>query len=218
MGANYWMGTTLARVCFSAFARWTVDGKEAVPPKGPLIVVSNHLSNADPAVLVASVPRRLHFLAKRGLFKNAVASSFLTSVGVHPVNREGADLDALRWNLRLLAHDQAIVLFPEGTRSLNGGMSRGLPGVAYIAVKSQAPILPVAITGTERINNYWRMPVPLCRLDVRLGDPFTLPSLEGKLSRPLLEHLTDMIMYRIAAMLPEDHRGYYAMREAESTQ
>ncbi len=216
MGVSYWAGSTLAKLCFTAFARWEVEGKEAVPPKGPLIVVSNHLSNADPPVLVASIPRGLHFLGKRGLFANPLSASFFTAVGVHPVNRDGTDVEALRWNLELLKRDQATVLFPEGVRSRNGGMNKGVPGVAYLATRSQAPILPVGITGTENIRSYGRLPFPLCRIVVRMGDPFTLPVLEGKLSRPLLEHLTDMIMYRVAALVPPRYRGYYTEQGARS--
>ena len=213
MAVCYMLGTGLAKLCFTAFAQWEVEGKEAVPPKGPLIVACNHLSNADPPVLASSIPRKLHFLGKRGLFSNPVASSLFTAVGVHPVNRDGGDIDALRWNLNLLKQDHSIVLFPEATRSRGEGMNRGKPGVAYIAAKSQAPILPVAITGTENIKGFWRIAFPGCPMKVRIGDPFTLPSVEGKLSRPLLEHMTDMIMYRIATLLPPEYRGYYATPE-----
>ena len=214
MALCYWIGVGLAKVCFTAFSRWEVEGEEAVPPKGSLIVVSNHLSNADPPFLVASIPRKLHFLGKRGLFANPLASAFLTAVGVHPVRREGVDVEALRWNLGLLARDQPIVLFPEGTRGRGDGMGRGLAGVAYIAAKSMAPILPVGITGTEHIKTYWRLPFPACHIKVNIGEPFTLPILEGKISRPVLEHMTDMIMYRIAALLPPEYRGYYAIQGA----
>ena len=214
MGVYYSVGTALAKLFFRAFAQWEVEGREAVPPKGPLILASNHLSNADPPFLVASVPRRLHFLGKRGLFANPVASSILSGIGVHPVNREGPDLDALRWNMQLLKRDQAVALFPEGTRSRGGGMTRGHAGVAYIHAKSQAPILPVAIIGTERIKSYARIPFPLCHIKVSIGAPFTLPTLEGRVSRPVLEHMTDMIMQRIADMLPQEYRGYYAAQEA----
>ena len=216
MGAYYSLGTGLAKICFTAFARWQVEGREAVPPNGPLIVVSNHLSNADPPMLVASVPRSLRFMGKRSLFANPLASSFLTGVSVHPVDRERADVGAVRWNLELLKRDQAIVLFPEGSRSRGEGMHRGQPGVAYIASRSQAPILPVGITGTENIKGFWRIAFPLCHVKVRIGDPFTLPILEGRLSRPVLGNLTDMIMNRIADLLPQEYRGYYSTQEARS--
>ena len=218
MAVYYRMGVTVAKLCFTAFARWEVEGREAVPPMGPLIVVSNHLANADSPMLAASVPRKMHFMAKRTLFSNPVASSLLKKVGVHPVDRDGADLRALWWSLKALSRDEPIVLFPEGTRSRGGGMTRGHPGVAYLAIKSQAPILPVAITGTEAIEGYWRIAFPLCHIKVRIGEPFSLPVLEGRPSKPVLEHMADMIMYRIADLLPQEYRGYYARDGVESRQ
>ena len=112
MAIFYKVGTGLAKICFTAFAHWEVEGREAVPPKGPLIVVSNHMSNADSPMLVASLPRSLHFMAKANLFANPLTSSFLTSLGMHPVVRDRGDVGALKWNLKLLGQDQAIVLFP----------------------------------------------------------------------------------------------------------
>ena len=217
MPVIYKLGVNLAKLCFTAFAQWEVEGREAVPPKGPLLVVSNHLSNVDPPMLVASIPRTLHFLGKRGLFANPIASHFFNAVGVRPMTPTGVDLQALRWGVNILRHDQPMGIFPEGTRSRGGGMIKGKPGVAYIAAKSQAPILPVGITGTENVQEYWRMPFPMCRIKVNIGEPFTLPVMEGKLSRPIFEHMADMIMYRVADLLPPEYRGYYSRQEAGST-
>ena len=130
--------------------------------------------------------------------------------------RTGLDLQALRWGMDIISRDQPMGIFPEGTRSMGQGMIRGKPGVAYIAAKTQAPILPVGITGTENIQAYWRMPFPLCRIKVNIGEPFTLPVMEGKLSRSMYEHMTDMIMYRVADLLPPEYRGYYSRKEADS--
>ena len=214
MGALYSALTLLAKFHFRTFAHWTVEGKEGVPPRGPLIIVSNHLSNADPCFIEASIPRTLHFLAKRSLFSNLLASAFLNAVNVHPVGREEADPAAIRTCLQLLRRHQPVLFFPEGSRSRGGGMKRAKAGVAYIASRSQAPILPVAITGTEHIPGYRRIPFPFCRVKVKIGQPFSLPVVDGKLSRPVLDSMTDTIMQRVAALLPEEYQGHYALQKS----
>jgi 1-acyl-sn-glycerol-3-phosphate acyltransferase len=212
----YGTSIVLARACFSAFARWKVEGKEAIPPRGPLIVVANHLSNADPPVVMASFNRRLNTLAKRGLFANPVFSLMLRDMGAYPVEREGKDVAALRWALRLLNQDKAVLLFPEGTRSKKATLQRATPGIGYLALRSQAPVLPVAVTGTENIPGTWRMAIPLCAINVKIGQPFSLPVIEGKLSRTVLQQATDLIMGRIASLLPPKYQGYYASAAAST--
>lgn len=202
------------RTVLRLFADWRVEGVEWVPPVGPLIVVANHLSNLDPPLLGASLPRRLYFLAKAGLFKPGFAA-FLRAYGAFPLNRSGKDVAAYAWAMRLLNRDGAVALFPEAHRNPHRGMQRGVPGVAMLALRSQATILPVGITGTERVQSYLRVLVPTGRIRVRIGRPFTLPAVEGNLSRELLQHLTDQIMFRIAELLPEPYQGVYRLPRRE---
>ena len=206
----YRMSRQLGRLCFSVFGRMEVTGQELVPPFGPLLLVANHLSLNDPPMLVSTIGRRLNFIGKQELFANPVSRFTMKGFGVFPLDRSGHAIDMVRLVLRLLAEDRAMVLFPEGHRSPDHSMKRGLPGATYIAMKSQAILLPVGIAGTEKFPG-WRLPFPLCRIRVNIGQPFTLPLLEGGLTHDVLNSMSDMIMYRIAALLPEEYRGVYAM-------
>ena len=209
----YRLGRGATRFCFSKLGRMEVAGKECVPPYGPLIVVSNHLSYNDPPLLAASINRPLHFIAKKELFHDPISSYALKKWHVSPFDRSGSRADALRILMRLLAEDKAVVVFPEGHRSPDHTMKEGLLGVVYLALKSQAPILPVGLSGTEKFPG-WRMPIPLSRMRANIGPPFTLPIIEGRPSREVMQSMLDMVMRRIALLLPEEYQGDYALSNA----
>ena len=212
---DLWYGllTRFGRVSMRLFGGVTVEGTENVPPYGPLIVVANHQSIADPPFLAVAFRRPLQFMGKRALFRNPLLAYFLRALHAHPVNRDGRDVEAVRWALGALRQDQAIVVFPEGTRSLRG-LSRGTAGAVYLALRSQAIVVPVGITGTERLQGvlgWLRIPFPLTRLRAVIGRPFTFPVLEGPVPpREVLAGLTAELMERIADLLPLRYRGSLA--------
>ena len=114
----------------------------------------------------------------------------------------------MRVLMQNLERDRAVVIFPEGTRSPNGALQKGMLGVVYLALKSQAAILPIGITGTETFP-LWRIPVPFRKLKAKIGQPFTLPMIEGKPSKEVMSSLRDMVMRRIADQLPPEYQGLY---------
>jgi 1-acyl-sn-glycerol-3-phosphate acyltransferase len=213
MTVLYPAGRELARFCFNVFGRMEVTGRECVPPYGPLIVVANHISYNDPPVMVASFSRSLDFLGKKELFVNPISRFMMKQFRVHSLDRTASGVNAMRTALQLLTQDRAVVIFPEGHISAHHAMEEARPGAAYLAIKSQAPILPIGIYGTEKFPPK-RMPFPLCHFRVNIGPPFTPPVLEGRITHDVIKSVLDMIMYRIAALLPKEYQGVYATGKA----
>ena len=214
MSLMYWAGRVATRFCLTFFGRFEVTGQECVPPYGPLIVISNHLSYNDPSVLFVGLPRPLCYLGKIELFSNPVKRTIMGWVSVFPLDRGNTGVDGMRTALGLLAQDRVLVIFPEDRISLDKSLERAKGGAAFLAIKSQAPILPVGISGTEKFSP-WRMLFPFRRYRINIGPPFTPPVLEGRIGREAINGVSAMMMNRIAVLLPEEYRGVYALSQRE---
>lgn len=206
----YFFWTEFARTVFRLTLRCTVTGKENVPPHGPLIIASNHMSLLDPSLVASSIPRTVRFVAKAELYKNPIGAFMIASYGSIKVNRDQPGKEQFVAIKRELDRDAAVVIFPEGTR--NGGqLIRAKAGIALIAAQAGAPIVPVGITGSKGLEKFPFF-FPRKRVTITIGEPFSLPALEGTLGRAQLAALSDMVMQRVAATLPPEYRGYYAVR------
>jgi len=211
-GWIYGLLTGLTRVLVYTFGRWTTEGAERIPATGPVVLVSNHLHLLDPPLVTASCRRRrVHPMAKRELFETPLIGWALWPYGAFPVRRFSADIGALRAARGYLRAGHVVLMFPEGTRSADAQLHPALPGAAMVALLGGAPIVPIAVTGTEHI----RIPGTLFawlrrarpRIRIVFGEPFTL-EYEGADARHA-EEATDLIMRRIAALLPPEYQGAY---------
>lgn len=196
------------RGTLAMFANVQVPGRERIPRSGPLIVVCNHISNLDPPTVATILPRPPIALAKRELFGNRFLSFLLRAWGAHPVTRNSADIGALSFMRKVLEADRTVMMFPEGTRSRgNVGIRRGQLGAALLASWTGAPVLPIGIHGTERMQIVLRTVVPTGKIVMSIGQPFTVQA--NPRDRGELREATHEIMRRIANQLPMDFRGMY---------
>ncbi len=209
--AFYWFVTRLMHLVVWTFGRYTLAGQGRTPRRGPLLVVANHLNNADPPLVASAVPRTVHFMAKQELFDLRPWGVFTRLFGAFPVRRFEADMGALREAQRILTEGGVVGMFPEGHRSHGKGLQTPYPGTALIALRSGATILPVGITGTEAVTG----PLVLLqkpRITVTIGEPFTL-SHTGRITGDAVRAASDDIMRHIAALLPPNYQGAYAGKE-----
>lgn len=205
----YYVGRLLIRILLFLLSRCDVTGKENVPSQGALLIVANHMNLVDPPLLGVSLGRTVIFMAKKELFHSRVIAYFIGGFGAFPVHRGQLDRKALRQANHLLDQGQALVMFPEGMRSHNAQLRPAFPGSALIALRRSVPILPVGITGTEKIKGVsWILRRP--RITVNIGTPFNLPIVNGKVTREKLVEHTNSIMRHIAELLPPEYRGHYA--------
>jgi 1-acyl-sn-glycerol-3-phosphate acyltransferase len=191
----------------------TISGLENVPRKGPFILVSNHLNNADPPLITAYMPRRITWMAKQELFDTPVIGIFYHLYGLIPVRRSEADLKAVRRSQQALKRGQVLGMFPEGTRSKDCQLHEAEPGTALLALRAKVPIVPIGIWGTETI----RVPrdiIGRSRIHMKIGKPFRLADTK-RVNKDTVSDGSDEIMRHIAELLPLSYRGAYA-NEVES--
>lgn len=214
------MVALIARILSRLFADVHVEGLDRIPRRGAVILAANHISNADPVVAGAWITgalgrRRMHWLGKRELFAWPVVGWMAAHGGVHPVDRGTADVEAFRLATRILEAGYVLLVFPEGTRSPTGELGEAKDGLAMLAMRTGAQVVPVAINNTDAV---WRkgqkLPSPLPRRTVtmRIGEPFRVADVipEGTDRRAAKTLATTAIMTRIAALLDPRHRGSYA--------
>jgi len=213
----YYGGRFLTRMLLFLFTRWRVRGKENIPRQGALLIVANHLHLTDPPILSVSIDRKALFMAKEELFHSRFSRHIMRSFGAFPIRRGGMNREAMRKARQFLTQDMAIIMFPEGRRSLSTQLESAFSGAALIASRSSAPILPIGIFGTEKIKGMsWFLRRP--RITVNIGASFYLPPVNGKLNRAQLTEFTHSIMEHIAELLPPEYRGNYASRKSSSNE
>ena len=188
--------------------KFHLQGRDNVPPSGPLLIVSNHVGAIDPVIIGGWTPRTVWFMAKAELFKGSFAW-LMRAYHAFPVIRHSADRTALRRAFDLLKQGSAVVLFPEGHRSEDARLLRAEPGAGFIARRSGAPLLPIAIVGSQNVLGR-HQGIPR-RADVAMtfGELFQLPERNRDGSQMDHQQTADYLMTKIAQLLPLENQGAY---------
>lgn len=193
---------TILRVIF--VRRLHFEGQAGVPMEGPLLVASNHISNWDPLIYGSFFPGTLFAMAKRELFRPPLIAWLLAGCNCFPVDRGSADRRALRISLDLLRDRRRLLVFVEGTRSRVAGMGPAEAGAGFLVRRTGAPVLPMAVWGTERAIRRTGGLLPRRGLiHVRYGRPVAV---SGRTDR----EIADEVAAQVAALLPPRYRGVQA--------
>ncbi len=205
---------SILRFLFRIFLRCHVEGWENFPKEGRVIVMINHINFLDPVLVGALAPREVTIMAKREVLDYPFLGLFIRLYGVVPIRRGEIDRKALQAALEALAREQPFLMAPEGTRSHHGRLQKAKDGIAYIALKTDAPILPVAIWGQEKFFQNIKKLRPT-EIHIRIGRPFKF-IFPPKIERGDLTKMTTEAMYVLASLLPPEYRGVYANPEKVS--
>jgi 1-acyl-sn-glycerol-3-phosphate acyltransferase len=215
----YWVVKGVLTPVLGACFRVKVEGREHVPKHGAVILASNHRSFLDSVFIPLVLRRRVTFVAKAEYFDNPKTAWFFRGVGQIPIRREGGSASerALASASEVLVGGGVFAIYPEGTRTRDGYLHRGHTGVARLAMRTNAPIVPVGVIGTDEVQPVDRkMPRLFRRVTVRFGEP-----LESNRYRDFdvehlaLRELTDEVMYEIGQLSGYEYVDTYATKKAE---
>jgi 1-acyl-sn-glycerol-3-phosphate acyltransferase len=196
----------LAVALMRAFFRLEVKGQEHVPPRGALLLASNHVSLLDPPFVGGAAPRELYFLAKEELFAIPLFGRLIRALNARPVKRDGADGRALKTALRLLAEERALLVFPEGTRGEEGRLQEGKAGAGMLAVMSGAAVVPVFVSGTGRALPPGRALPRFGKVRVTFGPPLSFKGTGGERQKERYREATRDIMRAIGGLMDRERK------------
>jgi 1-acyl-sn-glycerol-3-phosphate acyltransferase len=198
----------IIRLIVRLFANVQVTGIENIPPGGPVLVVSNHLGDADTFIGIAISPVQTEIVAKIELHEIPMLGTLMNAYGVIWIHRGQADRRAIRVILEALAEGRMVALAPEGRESVTGQLEEGTEGAAYLAIKAEVPILPVTITGTRNAEVYANLKrLRRSRITVTVGPTFRLPREDDW--HESVQQGTTIIMETLAGQLPIEYQGVY---------
>jgi 1-acyl-sn-glycerol-3-phosphate acyltransferase len=214
----YALSRFVVMALFRTLWRPVIEGRENIPPTGPLIVASNHLSFIDSIVIPLCVPRKVVFLAKAEYWEGRSLASlprriFFKAFEAVPVARgqENAS-ESLKLAAQVLARGDAFGIYPEGTRSRDGRLYRGRTGVGWLALSTGAVVQPVGLVGTDRVQPIGAKVPRIHRVRVRFGEPVDPKFYAALPPGQARRQITDEVMERIAAMSPQQRASTYNER------
>ncbi len=186
----YWLVRALLQPFFHMYFRMARIGREHIPAEGPVIIASNHRSFLDPFVIGTMARRPMYYVAKKELFRRRWLGWILNALGAFPVDRGAHDAESIETAKAILARGDIVMIFPEGTRTRPGSLGRPKRGVGRLALETGAPVVPVAVIGTEAVRRGWRIRPHKVR--IRAGRALRFPTVE-QVSPALAGAVTDRI-------------------------
>ncbi len=186
----YWLVRATFQAFFHVYFRLSRIGREHIPESGPIIFAANHRSFLDPFVIATMVRRPMYYVAKKELFRQRLQGWFLNALGAFPIDRDQGDQGAMGTARAILERGDCVLIFPEGTRVRPGALGAPRRGVGRLALETGAPVVPLAVIGTEHVRRGWRIRPHKVR--IRAGRPLRFPRVEDP-SADLARGITDRI-------------------------
>ena len=199
----YRWGHRLTNIFCKTFGRLEARGVHHIPKAGGVLLVSNHVSFLDPVIVGSAANREIHFMARSNAFDIPGLGKLISIYNAYPVNRGAPDLGALRKTISLLKAGNVVLMFPEGTRSVDGTLGKARDGACFIAHRAGVPTIPVYHSGAERVLPRNSKRLRRAKLTVAFGEPLELIASESETKREMYQEMGNQMMEAIADLRDE---------------